>query len=291
MKSTVAPSPGLAGQWVLAPSGQWVRATSVRREVRTDPDRLGALTDVWAFRLADGSVFVSPPDENVTSWSGPGNPDDIPDIPGWDEYFLGIAMAVSARGKCRRRQVGAVLVDEHRHVISLGYNGAPSGMADCIDGACPRGMLTYEQIGAGLPYDDPTSPGFCIALHAEANALASAGVRPRGATCYVTDAPCPGCTKALAGAGVTRVVWPNGEGSPVQMMQVRTIHTQTPTVAAGQSRVVTLTRDQALAERARILDEHGPEEDLRARAAAWELDAVERAAFDRIEGLDFLLRG
>ena len=39
-------------------------------------------------------------------------------VPDWDQYFLGIAEAVSARAKCTRRRVGALLVHEHR-ILSL----------------------------------------------------------------------------------------------------------------------------------------------------------------------------
>lgn len=39
-------------------------------------------------------------------------------VPGWDEYFLGIASAVSARAKCTRRKVGAVLVLDRRLIAT-----------------------------------------------------------------------------------------------------------------------------------------------------------------------------
>ena len=55
-------------------------------------------------------------------------------VPGWDDYFLGIAEAVSARAKCVRRRVGAVLVVDRR-IIATGYNGAAPGLPDCLEGA------------------------------------------------------------------------------------------------------------------------------------------------------------
>ena len=67
-------------------------------------------------------------------------------VPGWDEYFLGIAAAVSARAKCTRRRVGAVLTIDHR-IIATGYNGAAPGEEDCLQGACPRGLLGSDLVG------------------------------------------------------------------------------------------------------------------------------------------------
>lgn len=32
-----------------------------------------------------------------------------------------------------------------------------------------------------------------------------------GATLYVSDEPCPNCQRILAGAGLARTVWPDGE--------------------------------------------------------------------------------
>lgn len=131
-------------------------------------------------------------------------------VPGWDEYFLGIALAVATRAKCRRRKVGAVLVSADRRIIATGYNGAASGRPDCLEGACPRGQLDYNQIPGLGDYDRPGTPGFCIAIHAEVNALLFATRDTRGSTAYITDEPCPGCRKALAAAGIIRAVWPLG---------------------------------------------------------------------------------
>ncbi|MBE6477525.1 MAG: dCMP deaminase family protein [Propionibacteriaceae bacterium] len=131
-------------------------------------------------------------------------------VPGWDEYFLGIAQAVSARAKCTRRRVGAVLVGPDHRIIATGYNGAAPGRPDCLEGACPRGRLGYGEVPGLGDYDRPGTPGFCIAIHAEVNALLFSTRDTKGATIYVTDEPCPGCRKALAAAGIVRAVWPDG---------------------------------------------------------------------------------
>jgi len=128
--------------------------------------------------------------------------------PTWDEYFLIIAQAVATRADCTRRQVGAVIVDTEHRIISTGYNGAPAGDPGCkTAGACPRGRQGTDAVAPGSSYD--TGAGSCIAVHAEANALLYAdGRATRGATLYCTDQPCDGCARLIAGAGITRVVYP-----------------------------------------------------------------------------------
>lgn len=123
--------------------------------------------------------------------------------PRWDEWALGVADAVAARGDCTRSQVGAVLLDRRRRLCAAGYNGTPPGEKSCLtDGWCPRGRLTYEQIPKGSDY------GNCISIHAEENLLIHANREDlRGGTVYITRAPCERCLTRLRVAGVWRVVW------------------------------------------------------------------------------------
>jgi dCMP deaminase len=125
--------------------------------------------------------------------------------PGWDEYFLGIAKAVAARGECVRSQVGAVIVWENR-IVATGYNGVAAGQPSCLDGACPRGTSGVARRSAGGPGYE-VAP--CIAFHAEDNAVTDAytrGLEVIGATIYVTKEPCVRCARCLAGL-LMRVVW------------------------------------------------------------------------------------
>ncbi len=109
------------------------------------------------------------------------------------------------RADCSRRQVGAVLVDQDNRLVSTGYNGSPPGGPSCLQGECPRGT---SSVAPGSSYD--TGPGSCIALHAEQNAILWAEPeRRRGATLYCTDKPCTGCSRLIAGVGITKVVVPN----------------------------------------------------------------------------------
>lgn len=113
--------------------------------------------------------------------------------PSWDDYFMGIAKIVATRGTCDRLQVGAVLVKDRR-IIATGYNGAPPGMPHC-DG---EGGHQMEN-------------GHCIrTVHAEENCILQAAVMGGsssvGATIYTTHSPCHHCFKAVATAGVVRIV-------------------------------------------------------------------------------------
>ena len=112
----------------------------------------------------------------------------------WDEYFLSQAELVAKRFSCDRAQVGAVITID-RNCIATGYNGGVAGLDNCDD--------------VGHKLED----GQCIrTVHAEMNAIvqcARNGHAMNGATVYVTHYPCLNCMKALAQAGVKRIVYRN----------------------------------------------------------------------------------
>lgn len=108
-----------------------------------------------------------------------------------DAMFMAMAWAASLRGSCNRLKVGAV-VTVGNHVISSGYNGAPSGMPHC---------------GSDCNENNP-----CLnTVHAEDNALRWAymhlGHNPIGGTIYVTNQPCVNCARKIVAAGIKRVVY------------------------------------------------------------------------------------
>lgn len=116
-----------------------------------------------------------------------------------DDYYLGIAAAVSARAECMRRQVGAVIVKDAT-IVATGFNGSPPGEPSCLDGACPRATSGADP-GTGY------AASGCTAIHAETNAIIRAGRdRCLGATLYVTHDCCDLCAPLVRAAGVERVV-------------------------------------------------------------------------------------
>jgi dCMP deaminase len=132
--------------------------------------------------------------------------------PDWDEYFINIAKAVSTRATCLRRKYGAVITKDNI-IVSTGYNGAPSGMKDCLDvGRCSRKEL---QIPHGERYE------LCHSVHAEANAIIRASVDElQGATIYISGSaadrsecdaePCMMCKRMILNAGIAKVVYSDG---------------------------------------------------------------------------------
>lgn len=106
----------------------------------------------------------------------------------WDANFLTLANTVSMFSKDPSTKVGAVIVDDDKRVISIGYNGFPKGIKD--DQRLENRELKYEMI-----------------VHAEANALLFANAPVKGCTIYTWPfQPCSRCASLIIQAGIRRVV-------------------------------------------------------------------------------------
>lgn len=117
--------------------------------------------------------------------------------PDFDDIFMELAINLAKRSHCVKAQVGAVLTNETR-IISIGYNGPPSGTHNCDE--------DFES--EGCPRD---SKGSCsLALHAEQNAIlyaAKNGGKVEGATLYVTLSPCIACARVIFSMKINRVIY------------------------------------------------------------------------------------
>ena len=128
--------------------------------------------------------------------------------PSWDEYFSSIALAVSMRSTCLRRQVGAILVLDKR-ILATGYNGVPRGIVHCSERGCLR---EQHQVPSGERHE------LCRGLHAEMNVLIQAanhGIRVQDATLYSTTFPCSLCAKMLINGGINRMVVQDDYADPL----------------------------------------------------------------------------
>ena len=112
----------------------------------------------------------------------------------WDEYFMGIALLSAMRSKDSNTQVGACIVNAERRIVSVGYNGMPTG--------CDDDEMPWEREGT---YLDTKYPYVC---HAELNAILNSSASSlNGCTLYVTLFPCNECAKAIIQSGIKRVVY------------------------------------------------------------------------------------
>lgn len=97
-----------------------------------------------------------------------------------------------------RLKVGAVVVQDNR-IISIGYNGMPSGWTN----ECEEKMRNVHDEDYTLKTKDEV-------IHAEQNAilkLAKSGDRGDGADLFCTHAPCIHCAKLIYGAGIKKVYY------------------------------------------------------------------------------------
>lgn len=103
------------------------------------------------------------------------------------QMFMDIAHVVAKRSTCMRLNVGAVIV-QNRRIVSIGYNGAPSGAPPCLGNDCPGKAACH------------------LTTHAEVNAIKHL---PEGFSVssdslldmYVTDSPCEDCLDFIHGKG------------------------------------------------------------------------------------------
>ena len=123
------------------------------------------------------------------------------------ETFAGLSSAV-------RLHVGAIVVKDDR-IISIGYNGMPSGWDNtcedkiyCDDGDCSEQLLPKEA-NQWMKYKLVSKPEV---LHAETNAIAKLAKSTEsgdGATLFVTHAPCLDCAKLVYQSGINSVFYRN----------------------------------------------------------------------------------
>ena len=119
--------------------------------------------------------------------------------PDFDDIYMELAVNLAKRSHCVKRHVGCVLTKDTR-IISIGYNGPPAGTHNCDD----------EWPEEGCARD---SKGSCsLAIHAEQNAIIYAinnNSSVKGATLYVTLAPCLACARIIYSCGIEKVVYLN----------------------------------------------------------------------------------
>ena len=118
------------------------------------------------------------------------------------QKFIDLYMAWAERAAqlshARRLQVGAVVVKDDR-IISIGYNGMPTGW----DNDCE--IITHTDFTGTIVTE--TKPEV---LHAESNAIAKLAKSTEsgdGASMFITCAPCMDCAKMIFQSGIKEVFY------------------------------------------------------------------------------------
>lgn len=115
----------------------------------------------------------------------------------WVDAFMDTAARFAQLSSAKRLQVGAVVVKDNR-IISIGYNGMPSGWTN----ECENTIQHSDDTVSLVTKDE--------VIHAEANAiskLAKSGDSGDGASLFCTHAPCIHCAKIIYGAGISKMYY------------------------------------------------------------------------------------
>jgi dCMP deaminase len=150
------------------------------------------------------------------------------------DAYMKTAEVFAELSSARRLHVGAIIVKDDR-IISIGYNGMPSGWDnDCENKVYPNKLMGdydqhYDEFEKQFPcveqVIDQEQDGTIIkvdqryalttkpeVLHAETNAIAKLAKSTEsgsGATLFVTHAPCLDCAKLVYQSGINSVFYRN----------------------------------------------------------------------------------
>ena len=117
---------------------------------------------------------------------------------------MDVAKRFAQLSHAERLKVGAIVVKDDR-IISIGYNGMPSGWDNC----CEEPALNVVGIAPdGNEIVEPCLKTKPQVLHAESNAiakLARCNESGLGADLFITHSPCIECAKLIYQSGINRV--------------------------------------------------------------------------------------
>lgn len=129
--------------------------------------------------------------------NGTSKPERIPIF----EVYMRMAEGVALRSHHSSVKVGCVVTSfDLRRVLSIGFNGNASGLANSVD--------------CDIPGESQT-------IHAEENALIYAGEHGTDRIMFVTESPCLGCSKLLVNAGIKYLYYRKKYREPHPLKVVR----------------------------------------------------------------------
>ena len=121
--------------------------------------------------------------------------------PKFIDAYMDVAERFGKLSTARRLNVGSIIVKDNR-IISIGYNGMPSGW----DNNCEDSVMWKD----GKQLMEPVLKSKPEVLHAESNAiakLARSNESGEDATLFVTHSPCLECSKLIYQSGITTLYY------------------------------------------------------------------------------------
>jgi dCMP deaminase len=113
------------------------------------------------------------------------------------DAYIDVAERFAQLSSAKRLQVGAIVVKNDR-IISIGYNGMPTGWDNCCED-----VVHHSDDTVSLKTKSEV-------LHAESNAISKLARSPEsgeGATIFITHAPCIDCAKLIYQSGINSVFY------------------------------------------------------------------------------------
>ena len=166
-----------------------------------------------------------------------------------EEVYMNMAYALAVKSNCICRQVGTVITGEDEYVVGAGWNDVACGEVSCgLRPLCDLNTVLHKHVRDQLknngktriesdykkrivkgnkqyplyqacfcfkaekaPKNNQHQLEYCVALHAEENALIQGsrigGPGVRGGTIYTTAQPCTLCAKKIKQTGICKVVY------------------------------------------------------------------------------------
>lgn len=105
----------------------------------------------------------------------------------WHKRFIDLSKHISTWSEDPSTKTGSIIVNEKARIISLGFNGFPSGVNPSADrNVRPTKYLFYE--------------------HAERNAIYNAKTNIENCIIYCTHFPCSDCARGIIQVGIKYVI-------------------------------------------------------------------------------------
>ncbi|MGD9727372.1 MAG: cytidine/deoxycytidylate deaminase family protein, partial [Nitrospiraceae bacterium] len=108
----------------------------------------------------------------------------------WCLRFLDLAHVIAMNSKDPSTRVGAVIANDKKLVVGMGFNGFPRGVVDSAERYNSR-EEKYPRI-----------------VHAEVNAILNAVAAVQGCSLFGTHFPCTDCAKVIIQSGIGHVITP-----------------------------------------------------------------------------------